>query len=137
MSPLSSLPTWVLSSAATRSHQVLHHHLTQAGVTGYEYRCLAALAGQDPMSQAKLGNAAALDPRDVTHTVRALEQRGFVLRKPDSSHGRRMLVSLTDEGLQLTRRLSRVMDEVQDQVFQRLDFEERMTLLELLKRVAT
>lgn len=133
---LSRLPTWVLSSAATRSHQVLHLHLAKAGVTGYEYRCLAALTEHHPMSQVELGNAAALDPRDVTHTVRALELRGLVFRESDSGHGRRMLVSLTDEGSRETRRLSRVMDDVQDQVFQQLGPDERTTLLDLLKRIA-
>jgi DNA-binding MarR family transcriptional regulator len=133
--PLASLPTWILSSAATRSHQTLHRHLAEAGVDGYAYRCIAALANLGQLSQVALGNAAALDPRDVTHTVRTLEKRGFVMRKKDPGHGRRILVSLTDEGLQTANQLSRVMADVQDRVFGRLSPEERSTLLELLARI--
>ena len=66
---LTSLPTWILSSAATRSHQVLLALLAHEGVNGYEYRCLSALAAADQLSQTDLGAAAALDPRDVTHTA--------------------------------------------------------------------
>lgn len=133
--PLASLLTWILSSAATRSHQILHKRLAQAGVDGYEYRCLTALATKGQLSQAELGNAAVLDPRDVTHTVRALEERGLVSRQKDPSHGRRVLVALTAAGRRAAGRLGPVMAEVQGKVFGRLTHEERSTLLRLLKRV--
>ncbi len=135
--PLTSLPTWILSSAVTRSHQILRHHLESAGVDGYEYRCLSALAHTNELSQAELGNAAVLDPRDVTHTVRRLEIRGLVSRKKDPNHGRKVLVSLTDAGVATTGQLDRVMADVQDEVFGRLSQDERNALLGLLERVAT
>lgn len=135
--PLKSLPTWILSSAATRSHQILHRKLSAAGVDGYEYRCLAALAHRGQLSQAALGDEAALDPRDVTHTVRALQERGVVFRKKDPEHGRRMLVSLTEEGIRMANRLTHLMADVQDVVFGRLTTKERSALMELLGRVGT
>lgn len=134
--PLASLPTWILSSAAMRSHQALHQRLAQAGVDGYEYRCLLALARDGQLSQTAIGNAAALDPRDVTVTVRALENRGLVSRESDPSHGRRVLVSLTASGSGTADKLSRVMAGIQDEVFGRLTNEEQSTLLGLLERVA-
>lgn len=133
--PFASLPTWILSSAATRSHQALQECLAEAGVTGYEYRCLAALAVTDRMSQTELGDAAVLDPRDVTHTVRALEGRGLVSRRKDPDHGRRVLVSLTAAGQATASRLAPVMADLQDRIFGRLSPEERSTLLRLLARV--
>jgi DNA-binding MarR family transcriptional regulator len=132
---LESLPTWILSAAATRSHQALHQHLAEAGVTGYEYRCLTALAAADRVSQTQLGDAAALDPRDVTLTVRALEGRALVTRERDRSHGRRLLVSLTPAGHRTAESLTSAMAEVQEAVFGRLSTEERSTLLQLLERV--
>ena len=135
--PLISLPTWILSSAATRSHQILHKHLAQAGVDGYEYRCISALATKGQLSQAELGNAAVLDPCDVTHTVRALEARGLVSREKDASHGRRVLVSLTAAGRRTASRLAPVMADVQDKIFGHLNLEERSTLIKLLERVGS
>jgi DNA-binding MarR family transcriptional regulator len=132
---LTSLPTWILSSAATRSHQILHGRLAQFGVSGYEYRCLAVLAAGGQLSQTKLGNLVLLDPRDVTHTVRTLEGRGLVLRLKDPSHGRRVLVSLTAAGRRTAARLAIVMAEVQDSIFGRLSPKERSSLLKLLRRV--
>lgn len=132
---LASLPTWILSSAAARSHQILHHRLAQAGVDGYEYRCLIALVGTDPLSQAALGDAAALDRRDVTHTVRALEGRGLISRQRDPHHGRRVLVSLTATGRRAADDLLGVMAEIQDIVFGKLTPNERAVLLTLIERI--
>ncbi|RZS91821.1 DNA-binding MarR family transcriptional regulator [Motilibacter rhizosphaerae] len=133
---LSALPTWILSAAASRSHQVIQQRLAQAGVNGYQYRCLTALAAAAQLSQTELGAAASLDGRDVTHTVRALEDRGLVLRVKDPSHGRRQLVSLSPEGREVADALGRVMAEVQEEVFHGLSRDERSTLLRLLERVA-
>lgn len=133
--PLTSTPTWLLSSAAARAHQILHQRLMQAGFTGYEYRCLSALAAVEHLSQTDLGAAAALDPRDVTHTVRALEDRRLVSRTKDPGHGRRQLVALTAQGTAVVERLAGVMADVQSAVFGQLSSTERSTLLELLDRV--
>jgi len=133
--PLTSIPTWILSSAAGRSHQIIQKRLAQAGFTGYEYRCLSALAAAEPLSQTDLGVAAALDPRDVTHTVRALEERSLVSRTKDPGHGRRQLVSLTTQGAQAAERLVGVMNEIQAAVFGQLSNTERFTLLNLLDRL--
>lgn len=130
-----SLATWALSSAAARSHQVLQAGLVSAGASGYEFRCLSALSRVRQMSQIDLGSAAALDPRDVTHTVRALESRGLVSRVRDPRHGRRQLVSLTPDGQLVVEHLSSIMEGIQDAVFHRLTLEERSTLVELLDRV--
>ncbi|GAA2462781.1 MarR family winged helix-turn-helix transcriptional regulator [Agromyces soli] len=135
-SDFTALPTWVLSSAATRSHQVLHAALARAGVNGYEYRCLSVLAAAEQLSQTELGAAAALDARDVTHTVRALEDRGLVSRERDPGHGRRQLVSLSDEGRRAAERSADVIAEVQEAVFGGLTTQERSTLLALLERLA-
>lgn len=132
---LTTLPTWVLSSAAARSHQILQAGLANASVTGYEYRCLSALAGADRLSQTELGSAAALDPRDVTHTVRALEGRGLVARSKDPGHGRRQWVSLTPEGRRTADRLREVMTGIQNAAFAQLTAAERVVLLDLLERV--
>jgi len=133
---LDGLPTWALSAAATRSHQILQRRLNEAGATGYEYRCLTSLADHDGVSQAALGTMTSLDPRDVTHTVRALEARGLVGRAADPTHGRRVLVSLTPDGRVAAAALVEVMSAVQDEVFAQLDGEERAHLLRLLAKTA-
>ncbi|WP_126976173.1 MarR family winged helix-turn-helix transcriptional regulator [Frigidibacter oleivorans] len=135
-SEFTDLPSWVLSSAATRSHRQVLSGLRKAGFDGYEYRCIAILAGTGRMSQARLGEAVLLDPRDVTHTVRSLEERGLIRREPDPKHGRKKLVSLTEAGQHGAIALKEVMADVQDAIFGALDARQRITLIQLLRQSA-
>lgn len=132
---LSATPTWILSSAALRSQLILAKRLAQAGITGHEYRCLSALAWAETLSQTGLSSAAALDRRDVTHAVRALENRHLVSRTRDPRHGRRQLVALTDAGKATTEHLASLIEDVQQDVFSELSDHERKTLVALLERV--
>ncbi|MBD8078679.1 MarR family winged helix-turn-helix transcriptional regulator [Cellulosimicrobium arenosum] len=133
--PLDHLPSWLLSRAAARSHRVLQRHLRAAGSTGYEYRVVAALAAHGVQSQADVGRAVALDRRDVTHTVRALEERGLVQRAQDATDARLVRVGLTPAGRQEWTRLEQVMQDVQDELLAPLDPAEARVLTELVGRL--
>jgi DNA-binding MarR family transcriptional regulator len=133
---LANLATWQLSRAAARSHRVLHEHLAAEGASGYEYRVLAALGDLGPASQADLGRAAALDRRDVTHTVRDLHARKLVIRRADPDDSRQMLVELTTAGAAMLERLDLVVDEVQDVVLAGLTPAQRRTLVHLLDKLS-
>ncbi|MHB8499014.1 MAG: MarR family winged helix-turn-helix transcriptional regulator [Acidimicrobiales bacterium] len=133
---LANLATWQLSHASARSRKVLHERLTQAGASGYDYRILAVLGDLGPASQADLGRAAALDRRDVTHTVRDLHARTLVTRRPDPRDGRQTLVELTAAGSSMLERLDLVLDEVQTEVFAGLTVDQRRTLANLLQQLS-
>ena len=133
---LARLATWQLSQAAARSHKVLYKHLAEAGASGYDYRVLAGLGDLGPLSQADLGRAAVLDRRDVTHTVRDLQARRLVTRRPDPSDGRQNFVELTAAGSSMLERLELVLDEVQTDVFAALTVDQRATLVDLLRQLS-
>lgn len=134
-SPLTDLPSWLLTRAAARAHRILTHHLGDAGFTGYEYRVLAALAPGGARSQADIGRMVALDRRDVTHTVRGLADRGLVERGDDPTNGRVVLVNLTPDGRRAWSRLARVMETVQADVMAPLSPAETALLVDLLGRL--
>jgi DNA-binding MarR family transcriptional regulator len=133
---LASLPTWLLSEAAVRSHRVLHEHLARADVSGYEYRALATLGDLGRISQADLGRASRLDRRDVTDTVRKLESRGFVSRALDPHDTRRILVELTASGRRTVKSLDAMVHDVQKEVLKPLTAVERRLLVDLLRRLS-
>ena len=133
---LANLTTWQLSQASARSHRVLRARLDQAGASGYDYRILAVLGDLGAASQADLGSAAVLDRRDVTHTVRSLQARGLVTRRPDRSDRRQTLVELTPAGASMLDRLDIVLAEVQTEVFAALTSGQRRTLLHLLQQLS-
>ena len=133
---LQKLATWQLSQASARAHRVLREHLGGEGVSGYDYRVLAALDDLGRLTQTDLGRAAGLDRRDVTHTVRGLEYRQLVDRQTDQGDSRRVVVELRKAGRVLLARLDVVMEEVQSEVLAPLTADQRETLFKLLRRLS-
>ncbi len=135
---LAGLPTWRLAQAAARSHRLLHERLVGAGISGYEYRVLAVLVDVDPdqrLTQAVIGRRGGLDARDVTHTVRALESRRLLARRPDPADARTVLVRLTPAGRRLLDRLDTVVQAVQAEVLEPLTAAQRRTFVHLIGRL--
>jgi DNA-binding MarR family transcriptional regulator len=133
--PLGDMASWLLSQAATRAHRILHDRLASAGATGYEYRVLAVLAGSAPTSQAEIGRAVSLDPRDVTHTVRALESRGLLERQAHPTNRRMILVELTSTGRATVAMLTREVLAAQDEILAPLSASESKMLLQVLRKL--
>lgn len=136
-SRLRELPSWLLSQAAARSHQLLTDQLAAVGASGYEYRVLAALGDGGRASQAEVGRAAALDRRDVTHTVRALESAGLLSRADDPDDARRLVVDLTSAGIERLAELDQVLADVQNDLLAPLTPAQRTQLLRLLALLST
>jgi DNA-binding MarR family transcriptional regulator len=140
MAPIQSfdeLPTWLLSRAAARSHRILHAELAQLGASGYDFRVLSVLATTGACSQRALGDAAALDRRDISLTVRGLEAAALLSRRPDPQDARRTMVAITLLGQHRLAELSLALERVQRAVFSPLSAAETDTLSMLLARLAT
>ena len=134
--PLDELPTWLLSQAATRSHQVMQRRLAELGFRGFDYRVLHVLAARGPMTQAEIGRQARLDRGDVTHVVSSLEDRRLVLRRPVPRQ-RWAEGSLSSRGTAVWDQAQTVMAGIQAEVFAAFDEAELQLLASMLRRVAT
>jgi DNA-binding MarR family transcriptional regulator len=71
----------------------LYLHVDRAG-----YLALRMLEAMGPVSTKALARALNLDASTVTRQISALENAGFVERRPDPSDGRSSTIVLTDEG---------------------------------------
>jgi DNA-binding MarR family transcriptional regulator len=95
------------SRAVTRTYAPL---LAEAGLTYPQYVTLLAL-WEDPArsrSVGELGERLHLDSGTLTPLLKRLAGLGYVTRARDASDERRVLVTLTDEGLALRDRLAAV-----------------------------
>ncbi|MFC5064511.1 MarR family winged helix-turn-helix transcriptional regulator [Actinomycetospora atypica] len=131
----SDLDTTALARAAAHAQHVLQRRLAEAGSSPFEYRVLAVLAGIEHRTQADLGRAAGLDRSDVTATVRTLDGKGLVTRRPDPDHAKRVLVALSPAGVAAHSDLAIVVHEAQAEVFTALEKAERHQLVALLRRI--
>jgi DNA-binding MarR family transcriptional regulator len=104
---------------------------------GLDLRLLMALsylADHDDSPQHELVDALCMDAKNVVLLLNELEDRGLLIRRRDSEDRRRHRVNITDAGREALVRAGHAMEEVEDQVLQALDSDERATLWKLLAR---
>jgi DNA-binding MarR family transcriptional regulator len=104
---------------------------------GMHLRHLVALAyvrDHDACPQQDLADAFCMDANNVVLLLNELEELGFATRLRDPHDRRRHLVQLTSSGRRALARTERAQGEIEDQVLQALEPEERDTLRQLLSR---
>jgi DNA-binding MarR family transcriptional regulator len=132
---LARLPTWLLSQASLRAHQLLVEALSSVDARGYDYRLLAALVEYGAASQATLSRRTGVDRSDVVAAVNDLVERRYAKRSIDASDRRQNLISVTSRGRARYKRLDGLVAGVQEQLLAGLSGAEREQLIVLLRRI--
>ena len=104
---------------------------------GMYLRLLMALsypADHDGAPQQELVDALCMDAKNVVLLLNELEDCGHLVRRRDSEDRRRHRVHITTAGRQALERAARAQEEIEDDVLQALDADERATLWKLLTR---
>jgi DNA-binding MarR family transcriptional regulator len=104
---------------------------------GMHIRLLMALSyvrDQDGAPQQGLADALCMDANNVVLLLNELEDLGYVTRRRDPSDRRRHLVDLTRGGRRALERAEHAQEQIEDDVLEALDDEERATLWRLLTR---
>jgi DNA-binding MarR family transcriptional regulator len=96
-----------VAAALQVSIGLLRRQLRQAQADGEltvpETAALARLDRGGPATASALARLEQISPQSMGATLGALEARGLVERRPDPADGRRVVLSVTDAGLQLLR----------------------------------
>jgi DNA-binding MarR family transcriptional regulator len=106
----------------------------RSGLPFSRIRVLRRLAN-GPMSVKQVAQAATMDAPAATVAVNDLEDRGLAVRTPDPTNRRCKMVSLTDAGLEMLRRIEAVDDPAPD-VLTSLEDTELKELRTLLDKLA-
>lgn len=128
-------PTWLLSRAHARAQGILGAAFAAAGVRGYHYRLMAAIAQHGPSSQADLGRSTGIDRSDVVAAINELDAWGLTRRERDPADARRNLVTLTPAGERRLVELDAVLAGVQEEVLAPLRESEQRQLRRLLAKL--
>ncbi len=104
---------------------------------GIDLRLLMALSylgDHDGAPQQELVDALCIDAKNVVLLLNELEDCGHLIRRRDSEDRRRHRVYITKSGHQALERAARAEEDIEDEVLQALDADERATLWALLAR---
>lgn len=110
---------------------------SSAELMGMDLRLLMALSylgDHDGAPQQELVDALCMDAKNVVLLLNELEERGQLVRRRDSEDRRRHRVYITDSGREALERAALVQRDIEDDVLQALDADERDTLRQLLTR---
>ena len=105
-----------------------------------ESAALARLDRGGPATAAELARAEQISPQSIGATLGALQGRGLIAKAPDPEDGRRMILSLTDAGLEVLRhRRNRRTEELARALsagFTKTELEQLAAATPLLERLA-
>ena len=105
-----------------------------------ESAALARLDRGGPATAAELARAEQISPQSMGATLGALQERGLIAKAPDSQDGRRMILTLTDAGLEVLRhRRNRRTEELARALsagFTKTELEQLAAATPLLERLA-
>lgn len=108
--------------------------LSPFGLSPHQWRALHVIASHDGELQRQRDVAAALRiaPRSAAEVLGQLEAAGLIVRTPDPTDKRAVLLSATEEGLELERRIHAVRSQRGDEYFATLETGDREELTRLL-----
>ena len=106
----------------------------ETGLPFSRIRILMRLSGR-PMTVKQVAKAATIDAPAATVAVNDLEERGLVVREPDPANRRCKVVSLTEDGRAIVRKIDAVDDPAPD-VLAALDDTELKKLRAMLEKLS-
>jgi len=132
----STTPTGI-SYLIGRLDRLLRRRLAEVllpqGLTLQQYTALAMLGARGQLSNAQLAERSFVTPQTANEMVKGMEERGWIERTPDPTHGRIILLSLTRSGRVVLNNAHVLAAELEQIMLDRLPQTERDLLLGHLK----
>lgn len=122
-----------LISKYFRQHR--NRYVEPLGLKGIQARMLIDVCERPGISQDRLAQLMSVDKSNVARQVAALEEQGFLLRKPSGEDKRVLCLHPTQKTLELLPGLQAQTQSWEDALLGELTPEERTQLLSLLRRV--
>lgn len=130
---IDEIASTVLSSVRLLVQRLRESRARVADVTSPEISALARIERAESISSAELARLERISPQSIGATIATLELRGFVRRDPDPADGRKLCISLTQDGSEELRRYRRARS---DRISHALETEFTKKELEQLRQAA-
>ena len=119
----------------SQRHAVIFARDIGADLTSTQWAALSKLAESGPCSQNQLGRLTAMDVATIKGVIDRLTARGLTETSADPADGRRLRVSLTRAGQQLTEKVAANALAISKETLAPLDPRERELFVTLLEKL--
>ncbi len=130
---LSNYLAYLLASANRRMHLSLAQSIADEEVNEEHWRILQALSNEQGRSMGELAEVVLLNHPALTKNIDKLVSRGLVQRAADAQDSRKVLVYISDLGLETIARLRKSVDAHHDGIEEALGTRKTTQLKRLLE----
>ena len=109
-SPITEHLAYLLAQANRQMSAQMERALNEEGVQTEHWRILEVLSDEQGRSMGDLAAAVLMNHPALTKTLDRIVSRGLVHRRADATDSRRVLVYISDRGLELVERLRALVD---------------------------
>jgi DNA-binding MarR family transcriptional regulator len=114
--PITNYLAYLLAQANRQMSAQMERALNEEGVQTEHWRILEVLSDEQGRSMGDLAAAVLMNHPALTKTLDRIVSRGLVHRRADATDSRRVLVYISDRGLELVERLRALVDGHHDAV---------------------
>ena len=122
-------------AVARRLRHLTKDALAPWQITPSQSRALHVLGRQESLRLNELADQLRIAPRSATEVVDDLQAAGLAERHPDPADRRAVLVTLTDEGVRVSRDIREARQAAGERFFATLSADDRAELGRLLRRL--
>lgn len=112
-----SRPSLRLAYVIGSLDRILRRRITEAlaplGLTISQFTAMSVLDARGQASNAQLAERSFITPQSANEVMNAMAARGWVTREPDPTHGRIVLLQLTDDGREVLRQCERAVRTIE------------------------
>lgn len=101
--------------------KLLSEQLKSIDITLPQLTALSVLASRGGLSNAKLAERSFISPQSANKIVHDLLANGWIAQHPDPTHGRRILVRLTDQGHSQLACCKKIVEKIEAKMLQNID----------------
>lgn len=99
----------------------LTEHLKELEITLPQFTALSVLVSKSNLSNAKLAERSFIKPQSANKILQDLLVNGWIEKKPDPTHGRRILITLTKSGIEKLNKCNEVVLKVEEKMLEGID----------------
>jgi len=129
------LPYLLSITSNAVSDRIADEYRAHFGLKIPEWRVMAVLGDHGVATQRTLVEATRMDKVAVNRACRGLEERGLLVRRPNSADGRSHHLGLTSAGQDVYRAIMPMALEMEGRLFSSLSADERALFRNLLERI--